>query len=154
MGNPKNKDELARQLWAIGDITRLELLNLLPETEDCRYENNVSRLAEKLGLAQPTVSHHLRILRQAGIVKNRKMCRDVFYWIDPTAAEAVLGALRDVMQSEPPSAGAEASPKGSPGATGRPDGDRRAKGGSGKRPPSVRGRRSSPKPTGTRPVAG
>ncbi|MDX2108718.1 MAG: metalloregulator ArsR/SmtB family transcription factor [Verrucomicrobiota bacterium] len=94
----KSPDELARQLWAIGDIARLNLLQLLPETpDDCTQGNNVSTLAEKLGMSQPTVSHHLRILRQAGIVKNQKMCRDVYYWIDPVEAEAVLGDLRKVL---------------------------------------------------------
>jgi ArsR family transcriptional regulator, arsenate/arsenite/antimonite-responsive transcriptional repressor len=94
-------EQLARQLWAIGDEVRMRLLRLLPSSEDCDHGNNVSRLAEQLGLAQPTVSHHLRVLRQAGLVKNRKMCRDVFYWIDPAAAEAVTTHLREVLLSPP-----------------------------------------------------
>lgn len=94
-------EQLARQLWAIGDGVRIRLLRLLPSSEDCDHGNNVSRLAEQLGLAQPTVSHHLRVLRQAGLVKNRKMCRDVFYWIDPVAAEAVTAHLREVLLSPP-----------------------------------------------------
>lgn len=93
-------DSLAKQLWAIGDATRLRLLRLLPRREECEAENNVSALAEKLGLAQPTVSHHLRILRQAGIVANRKMCRDVYYWIEPEGTETLLRALESALKAD------------------------------------------------------
>ena len=49
-------------------------------------------------MTQPTVSHHLRVLRQAGLVDNKKMCRDVFYWVDPEQAEIVLTHLASVFQ--------------------------------------------------------
>jgi ArsR family transcriptional regulator len=92
-----NKDaNLAKQLWAVGDPVRLRILRLLPQTADCVHESNVSGLAVKLGLSQPTVSHHLRVLRQAELVTYRKMCRDVFYWIDPKAAGAMLKTLDKV----------------------------------------------------------
>lgn len=90
---------LAKQLWALGDATRLRLLRLLPDKGDCGSGNNVSALAEQLGLSQPTVSHHLRVLRQAGIVTNRKMCRDVYYWIDPDNTEQLVQALREALGS-------------------------------------------------------
>ncbi len=91
-------EELAKQLWAIGDIARLNILRLLPRSTNCDHGNNVSQLAEKLGMSQPTVSHHLRILRQAGLVNNKKMCRDVFYWVDPDQAETVLAHLNSIFQ--------------------------------------------------------
>jgi ArsR family transcriptional regulator len=90
--------ELAKQLWAVGDLVRLKILRLLPTTDDCEHENNVSQLAEKLGLTQPTISHHLRILRQAGLVSNRKMCRDVYYWIDREAAQTLVKALESALE--------------------------------------------------------
>ncbi len=92
----RNDAELAKQLWAVGDPVRLRILRLLPQTADCEHESNVSGLAVKLGMSQPTVSHHLRVLRQAGLVSYRKMCRDVFYWIDPQAAGAMLKTLDKV----------------------------------------------------------
>lgn len=98
MPTPKKQERLAKQLWAIGDVVRLRLLELLSNTEDCHHGNNVSSLAEKLQLAQPTVSHHLRILRLTGLVKNKKMCRDVFYWIDPVEAASVLEELKEVLR--------------------------------------------------------
>ena len=46
---------------------------------------NVSELAEELGVGQSTVSHHLGILKAAGLVGCQKMCRDVYYWVDRKA---------------------------------------------------------------------
>lgn len=89
-----NNDELAKQLWALGDPVRLRILQFLPYTPNCEHHNNVSQLAEKLGLSQPTISHHLRILRQAGLVSHKKMCRDCFYWIEFEATVAVLESMR------------------------------------------------------------
>lgn len=86
-------DLLARQLWALGDVVRLRILRRLPRSPECKSRNNVSQLAEDLGLSQPTLSHHLRILRQVGLVQYKKMCRDVFYWVDEAAATAVAEHL-------------------------------------------------------------
>jgi len=99
--NRRNND-LAKQLWAVGDPVRLRILRLLPQTAECERGNNVSAMAEQLGLSQPTVSHHLRVLRQAGLVTYQKMCRDVFYWIDPAGAAGMLAELGDVFVAAPP----------------------------------------------------
>ncbi len=93
-----DNETLARQLWAIGDHVRVRILARLPKREDCEFGINVSQLAEELNLAQPTISHHLRVLRQAGVVKNRKMCRDVYYWIDRQEADAILETMRKVLR--------------------------------------------------------
>ena len=89
-------DTLAKQLWALGDPVRLQILQILPTEPTCHNACNVSTVAERIGLSQPATSHHLRILRQAGIVTNQKKCRDMIYWIDLDSAELVcehLGAL-------------------------------------------------------------
>lgn len=89
----KTDEKLAQQLWALGDVVRLRLLSLLPQSADCEEGINVSRLAEKLELSQPTVSHHLRVLRQAGIIESTKQCRDVYYYVAIEEARAVLDTL-------------------------------------------------------------
>jgi ArsR family transcriptional regulator len=96
----KQRDTLARRLWAIGDTARLRMLNLLPEEPSGENCHNVCSLAEKLGLSQPTVSHHLRILRQAGLIHGKKCCRDVYYWVDKKAAESLLTVLREVLLTQ------------------------------------------------------
>jgi ArsR family transcriptional regulator len=94
------QEKLASQLWAIGDPMRLRLLALLPESPNCEHENNVSRLAEVLDISQPSVSHHLRILRQTGLVSHRKMCRDVFYWKNGAALLEVSSAVAALTTAE------------------------------------------------------
>ena len=91
-------DLLARQLWAIGDPVRLQILQILPKKPNCEKTCNVSTIAGKIGLSQPCASHHLRILRQAGIIANEKRCRDMIYWIRIDEVGAVTKALRKVLR--------------------------------------------------------
>jgi len=93
---PHRNTDLAKQLWAAGDPVRLKILRLLPEGPACESGNNVSSLAKRMKLSQPTVSHHLRVLRQAGLVTYRKMCRDVYYWKDGAGSDAMLEQLSGV----------------------------------------------------------
>ena len=89
--------ELAKQLWALGDPVRLQILRLLPNEPVCHKACNVSKIAVQIGLSQPATSHHLRILRQAGFISNQKKCRDMIYWIDQEAASAVNAQLSEVL---------------------------------------------------------
>lgn len=86
--------KLSEQLKAVADPTRLRILQLLPPTKDCERVYNVSGLAEELGVPQPTVSHHLKALYNAGLVKCDKMCRDVYYWIDHETLDATMCAVK------------------------------------------------------------
>lgn len=90
-------ETLAKQLWALGDPVRLQILQILPTEPTCHNACNVSRIAERIGLSQPATSHHLRILRQAGIITNEKKCRDMIYWIDLAAASGVSDQLRELI---------------------------------------------------------
>lgn len=72
-------DLQSRFFRALGDETRLRILNLLRAREMCVCEIMVA-----LGLTQPTASHHLNLLEHAGLVKHRKEGKWVFYSItDP-----------------------------------------------------------------------
>lgn len=59
---------------AMADETRQRILSLLQ-----RGEMNVGELTEALGLTQPTVSHHLVLMRRAGLVFRRREGKQVFY---------------------------------------------------------------------------
>jgi ArsR family transcriptional regulator len=63
-------EELAVLLKAVADARRLQILALLRSSTDC--EACVCDIAEEVGVSQPTVSHHLRILAEAGIVESEK----------------------------------------------------------------------------------
>ena len=69
-----DEEAVARAIQALADGTRLRLLLLLREGKA-----NVSDICGRLGLPQPTVSHHLGILRRYGVVVARRSGKQVFY---------------------------------------------------------------------------
>ena len=84
--------ELARALKTIADPARLRLLSLIqaqPGGEAC-----VCHLTEPLGLSQPTVSHHLRVLLEAGLVARDRRGSWAYYRIVPETF-AMLRAVLD-----------------------------------------------------------
>ena len=94
-------DTLAKQFWAIGDPVRLRILRILPATPSCKQACTVSTIAERIGLSQPATSHHLRVLRQAGIITNKKICRDMIYWVRPEVLQELQDELADALQRGP-----------------------------------------------------
>lgn len=94
---------LASRLKAIADPVRLAILYRLPATaENCHELYNVSELAEEIGVTQPTISYHLRSLKQAGLVHCRKMCRDVYYWVDHEAMTEMLDQFSGLLPASRP----------------------------------------------------
>ncbi len=59
---------------AIGDETRQQIMALC-----CCRRLSVSEIVAQLGVTQPTVSHHLKVLREAGLVKREKHGKNVYY---------------------------------------------------------------------------
>jgi ArsR family transcriptional regulator len=88
-----NRDQLSRQLKALADPMRLRILDLLPNQDRCEDVYNVSELARELGISQPSVSHHLAILRSVELVQSRKMCRDVYYWINVKQYQSLMKTM-------------------------------------------------------------
>ncbi len=70
--------DTASLMRLLGDPTRLRLLGLL-----LPGEQNVTTLCKQLDLAQPTVSHHLGLLRSAKLVKTRRDGKQIFYSLNP-----------------------------------------------------------------------
>ena len=84
-------EELAAAFKAIADPGRLRLLSFIagqPGAEAC-----VCHLVEPLGLAQPTVSHHLRVLAEAGLLARERRGTWMFYRLVPERVEALRQAL-------------------------------------------------------------
>ncbi len=82
---------LAAAFKVLADPGRLRLLSLLaakPNHEAC-----VCELTEPLGLAQPTVSHHLRLLHDAGLVTRDKRGTFVWYRLDASRFAVLRDAL-------------------------------------------------------------
>ena len=88
-------------LTVLADPTRARIVQLIRDTEGGRAL--VGRLAEQLGLRQPTVSHHMAALHAEGLVVREPEGRRVWYSIDPDEADrvaALIGA-RAVTAEEP-----------------------------------------------------
>lgn len=84
-------ERLAAALRVLADPARLRLLSILgahPEGEAC-----VCELTGPLGLSQPTVSHHLKVLADAGLVGREQRGRWVYFWVNPEPLELLRGAL-------------------------------------------------------------
>jgi ArsR family transcriptional regulator, arsenate/arsenite/antimonite-responsive transcriptional repressor len=82
------RERLALQFKALGDPTRLAIVNQLAGQEECC----VCAL-DGLGLSQPTISHHLKILRDAGLVESTRRGTSAFYRLVPAAVQSLGFAL-------------------------------------------------------------
>ena len=91
-------------LAALADPVRLRILAMLRERERC-----VCHLTSALQLAQPTISHHMAILKRAGLVRDRHDARWTYYRLEPSAARALsesIATLLDTTHTDPgPAAG-------------------------------------------------
>src|SRR5215218_3995895 len=85
--------ELAR---ALGDPLRWRIVELLAGEQLC-----VAHLAEELGAAQPLVSHHLKVLREAGLIESDRYRYWTYYRLRPDALADLAGELRDLARAAP-----------------------------------------------------
>ena len=67
---------------ALADPTRRDIVTLLRESPNPAGEMSVGELVEKLGITQPTVSKHLKVLRDVGVVVAREEGQHRFYRLD------------------------------------------------------------------------
>lgn len=90
LGVLMEKTELLVRLKALGDETRLKLLDLLLTHDLC-----VGALAGRLGISEAAVSQHLQILRRAGLISGEKRG----YWTHYTVQRAALRQLAERLES-------------------------------------------------------
>ncbi len=83
--------DTARALAALGDPVRLRIVSMLAASRDGRACG--CELESPLGLAQATVSHHLRILREAGLITGNREGRWIHYQVVPGRLEELREAL-------------------------------------------------------------
>lgn len=81
--------ELADKFRALADPARVAIVNRLAAADEvCVCDLNAT-----LELSQPTVSHHLRVLREAGLVESSRRGTWAFYRLVPEAIEQLRGTL-------------------------------------------------------------
>lgn len=90
---------LDRMLHAIADPTRRHILRALKEKGGCSIGKEVglcaSDIEQRIHLSQPTISHHMAILKKAGLVDAKKQGQWVWYRRDELALRALARDLRD-----------------------------------------------------------
>jgi len=84
---------------ALGDPSRRAILDLLRDGD-----RTAGEIADALGLAAPTASHHLALLRQAGLVTSEKDGRFVRYALATTALEEAAAWIAGLLDASPASA--------------------------------------------------
>ncbi len=84
----EERERLAAQFKALSDPTRLAIVNQLAGAE----ESCVCNL-ESLGLSQPTISHHLRVLREAGLIAGERRGTWIYYRLVPGSLDALAAFL-------------------------------------------------------------
>ncbi|CAM3228280.1 HTH arsR-type domain-containing protein [Prescottella defluvii] len=86
--------DLARMFKALGDPVRLRMLSLIASHEN--GESCVCDISPAFELSQPTISHHLKVLREAGLLDCERRGTWVYYRVIPSA----LAQLSAVLSSE------------------------------------------------------
>ncbi len=92
-------DQALRVFRALGDENRLRLLERLREGEQC-----VCDLSDSLGASQPLLSFHLKTLKEAGLVTDRREGRWVYYALNTATVDEVrrlLGDLKPAREARP-----------------------------------------------------
>ncbi|QXJ19712.1 helix-turn-helix transcriptional regulator [Actinomadura graeca] len=84
--------ELAKMFKALADPVRLRLLSLIASHEG--GEACVCDLIGPFDVSQPTISHHLKVLREAGLVGSERRGTWVYYWVLPPALERLSALLQ------------------------------------------------------------
>jgi ArsR family transcriptional regulator, arsenate/arsenite/antimonite-responsive transcriptional repressor len=106
MGRPKVAERLAAVggldealllgLQALADPVRLQMVRLLAEREQC-----VCHLTGAFGLSQASISHHMAVLKRAGIVQDRRDARWTYYRLEPEAVALLRHAVDGLLEAVP-----------------------------------------------------
>jgi ArsR family transcriptional regulator, arsenate/arsenite/antimonite-responsive transcriptional repressor len=86
--------KMIRLLTALGEPARLEIIDHLAKQE----QMNVGELTSKFHLSRPTISHHLKILKDAGVVQSEKRGQETYYWANRDALILGLEQIVDMLK--------------------------------------------------------
>jgi ArsR family transcriptional regulator, arsenate/arsenite/antimonite-responsive transcriptional repressor len=95
---PGDAQVLAGALKVLADPARLRLLSLIRAAEGGRATTGV--LAEQLGLTQPTITHHLGALFEAGFLERERDGRQTWYWVNTDGLQTIRQLLDPAASAE------------------------------------------------------
>ena len=82
------KYDLVKIFKALADKTRQDIMELLSEDE-----MNVTDICSEFNITQPTVSHHLHVLRECDLVATRKEGKNIYYYVRQETVNDVFGRV-------------------------------------------------------------
>ncbi len=85
--------EMAELFKVFGDSTRIKILSILLNGEKC-----VQEISDAAGSTQSAVSHQLRILKQARLVRNRRQGKQICYSLADDHVKTILGMAREHLE--------------------------------------------------------
>ena len=93
---PVQWKSMSKVFTALGDEHRQRILLLFERGERL----NVGQIAEVSTLTRSTVSHHLKLLREAEVLLSEKVGKEVYFWINKPFLEEVLGNVLEYVRDE------------------------------------------------------
>ena len=85
MASVLEKMPAGEDFQSVGDSSRLRILLLLCHCEECTYN-----IAAAFGMSNPAASHHLRILKNSGLITSRRSGKEVYYTLADTPEARLL----------------------------------------------------------------
>lgn len=85
---------------ALANAVRLQIVSYVAASEEGQVA--AGEIVDRFDLSQPTISHHLRVLREAGVLTAHKASTYVYYRFAPTLHEVVTAVLPRTAAAEPP----------------------------------------------------
>lgn len=87
---------MSRVFTALGDEHRQRMVLIFAPGERL----NVGQIAEVSTLARSTVSHHLKILREAGVLDSEKIGKEIYFWVNKTFLAEVFNNVATYLKHE------------------------------------------------------
>lgn len=94
---PADWQGIAAVFQALGDPYRQRILLAFEPGERL----NVGQICSAFALSRTAVSHHLKVLRQAGVLDSEKRGKEVYFWINRPAISQALNAVLDYLRDHP-----------------------------------------------------
>ena len=93
---PKEWRNISRAFTALGDEHRQRILLTFQPGERL----NVGQIVEVSTLSRSAVSHHLKLLRESGVLQSEKQGKEVYFWIDKAFLETALGSVLEYIRAK------------------------------------------------------
>ena len=92
---PRSWQPTARIFTALGDPHRQRIILMFDDGERL----SVGRIVDASPLSRSAIAHHLRVLREAGVLRCEKIGKEVWYWPDPDVVRSALDGVRDYLDA-------------------------------------------------------